>query len=102
MNISPGTSLVHLRRQDLAVGGAVSISGQGIKIPLAMLWASPVSQMTKNLPTNAGDPGLILGLGGSSGVGNGKPLQHPCLGNPKDREAWWATIHVVAKESDMT
>ena len=62
----------------------------------------PSGSLLRNLPTNAGDPGLILGLGGSSGVGNGKPLQHPCLGNPKDREAWWATIHVVAKESDMT
>ena len=34
--------------------------------------------------------------------GNGNPLQYSCLGNPMDREAWWATIHGVEKESDMT
>ena len=31
-----------------------------------------------------------------------RPLLHPCLGNPKDRGAWWATVHGVAKEWDMT
>ena len=36
------------------------------------------------------------------GEGNGKPLQYSCLGNPMDREAWQATVHGVAKESDMT
>ena len=28
------------------------------------------------------------------------PLQYSCLGNPRDRGAWWATVHGVA-ESDM-
>ena len=36
------------------------------------------------------------------GEGNGNPLQYSCLGNPLDREGWWATVHGVAKESDMT
>ena len=36
---------------------------------------------------NAGDLGLILGLGRSPGGGNGNPLQYSCLGNPIDREA---------------
>ena len=31
------------------------------------------------------------------GEGNGSPLQYPCLGNPMDRGAWWATVHGVAK-----
>ena len=31
------------------------------------------------------------------GVGNGNPLQYSCLENPMDREAWWATVHRVAK-----
>ena len=31
------------------------------------------------------------------GVGNGNPLQYPCLENPIDRGAWWATAHGVAK-----
>ena len=29
--------------------------------------------------------------------GNGTPLQYSCLENPKDRGAWWATVHGVAK-----
>ena len=28
--------------------------------------------------------------------GNGTPLQYPCLENPMDRGAWWATVHKVA------
>ena len=31
------------------------------------------------------------------GGGNGNPLQYSCLENPKDRGAWWATVHRVAK-----
>ena len=34
---------------------------------------------------NAGDPGLIPGLGRSPGEGNGNPLQYFCRGNPMDR-----------------
>ena len=37
---------------------------------------------------NAGDPGMIPGLGRSPGEGNGSPLQYPCLENPMDRRAW--------------
>ena len=36
-----------------------------------------------------GDMGSIPGLGGSSGGGNGNPLQYSCLENPMDRGAWW-------------
>ena len=45
---------------------------------------------------NAGDLGSIPGLG-RSGEGNGNPLQYPCLENPMDIEAWWATVHGVSK-----
>ena len=31
------------------------------------------------------------------GEGNGNPLQCSCLGNPKDRGAWWAAISGVAQ-----
>ena len=41
----------------------------------------------KNLPANAGDTGLIHGLGISPGEGNGNPLQYSCLENPMDRGA---------------
>ena len=32
-----------------------------------------------------------------TGGGNGNPLQYSCLGNLKDRGAWWATVHGVIK-----
>ena len=38
----------------------------------------------KTSACNAGDPGLIPGLGRSPGEGNGNPLQHSCLENPID------------------
>ena len=44
----------------------------------------------------------IPGSGRSLGGGNGYPLQYSCLDNPIDRGAWWATIHGVTRESDMT
>ena len=37
---------------------------------------------------NAGDSGLIPGLGRSPGEGNGNPLQYSCLENPRDGGAW--------------
>ena len=55
---------------------------------------------------NVGDWGSIPGLGRSPGEGNGNPLQYSCLENPMNREAWWATVHRVAKSqtglSDFT
>ena len=45
--------------------------------------------------------GAIPGLGRSPGEGNGNPLRYSCLENPKDRGAWWATLHEVT-ESDTT
>ena len=41
--------------------------------------------------------GLIPGSWISSGGGNGNPLQCSCLVNTRDRGAWWATVHGVAK-----
>ena len=46
---------------------------------------------------NAGDLGLIPGLGRSSGEGKGYPLQDSGLENPLDRGAWRATVHGVTK-----
>ena len=46
---------------------------------------------------NAEDPGSISGLGKSLGEGNGYPLQYSCLENSRDRGAWQATVHGVAK-----
>ena len=46
---------------------------------------------------NAGDLSSILGLGRSSGEGNGNPLQYSCLENPKDRGVWQATVYGGAR-----
>ena len=46
---------------------------------------------------NAGDLGSIPGSEQSPGEGNGNPLQYSCLENSKDRGAWRATVHGVAK-----
>ena len=54
-------------------------------------------RVVKNLPANTGDMGLIAGS-----RRNGNPLQYSHLENPRDRGAWWATIHGVAKELDMS
>ena len=56
--------------------------------------------MVKNPPANAGgvrDTGRIPGSGSSPGGGHGNPCQYSCLKNPKDREAWWATVCGVAQ-----
>ena len=67
---------------------------------LVKLWGFPGASVVKNLPTSAGDAGImgsIPELGRSSGEGNGNPLQYSCLGNPTDKGAWRATVHGVAK-----
>ena len=55
---------------------------------------------------SAGDLGLIPELGRSPGEGNGSPVHYSCLEDPMGGEAWWATVHEVAKSqtrlSDFT
>ena len=58
--------------------------------------------MGKESAYNAGDAGLIPGLGRSPGEGRGNPLQCSCLENPVGRGPWRATVHGVEKESDKT
>ena len=41
------------------------------------------------------------GLGRSLGEGNVNRFQYPCLENPMDREAWWASVHGAEKELDV-
>ena len=60
-------------------------------------WGVPGGSDGKESAGSAGDPGLIPGSGRSPGEGNGYTLQCSCLGNSKDRGAWWATVHGVAK-----
>ena len=62
----------------------------------------PGGSVVKNLLANVGDAGSIPGSGRSPGNGNGIPLQYSCPGNPVNRGVWQATVHGVAKESEMT
>ena len=48
---------------------------------------------SKESAWNAGDPGLIPGVGRSPGKGNDNPLQYSCLENPMDRGTWWTVFH---------
>ena len=45
------------------------------------------SSVVKNPPANAGDTGLISGLGRYPGEGHGNSLQYSCLEKPTDRGA---------------
>ena len=57
----------------------------------------PAGSDGKESACSAGDPGLIPGLGRSSGEGNGNPLQYSCLESPMDRAACWAAVHGITK-----
>ena len=56
--------------------------------------------VVKNPAANAGD---IRDIGSTPLVGRilwrrvWNPLQYSCLGNPMDRGAWWATVHLVVE-----
>ena len=64
-----------------------------VRIPLLTSQALgfPRGSAEKNA-YNAGDLGLIPGLGRFPGEGNGNPLQYSCLEDPTDRGAWLATL----------
>ena len=51
----------------------------------------------KETACNTEDPGSIPRSGRSPGEGHGNSLQYSCLENSMDREAWWVTVHGIAK-----
>ena len=57
----------------------------------------PGGSVGKESACNAGELCSIPGLGRSPGEGNGNPLQYSCPENSKERGAWRATAHGVAK-----
>ena len=61
----------------------------------------PSGSVGKESACNAGDPGLIPGLGRSPGEGNGNTLQYCCLENSMDRGVGQAAVRGIA-ESDTT
>ena len=62
----------------------------------------PGGSVVKNLPANVGGDSSIPGSERSPGEGNANPLHYSCLGNPMDRGLWQATVHGIAKKSDIT
>ena len=66
----------------------ISINDQVFAEYLLCTKGFPGGSEVKASASNAGDPGLIPGLGRSPGEGNGNPLQYSCLENPMDGEAW--------------
>ena len=67
------------------------------RLPTPVFLGFPCGSAGKESACNAGDLGLIPGWGRSPGEGNGHPLQYSCLENPREGEAWWATVHGAAK-----
>ena len=57
--------------------------------------------MVKNPPANAGDTGLIPGLGRSTGEGNDNPLQYSCLDN-LHRQRKPGRLQPIGWQRDMT
>ena len=56
--------------------------------------------VVENPPGSAwdtGDTGSVPGSGRCPGEGNGNSLHYSCLGNPKARVYWWATLHGFTK-----
>ena len=56
----------------------------------------------KESASNAGDPGLIPGLGRSPGGGTDSPLQYSCLENPIGQRGLMVYSPCGHKKSDMT
>ena len=51
----------------------------------------------KEFACNAGELGLIPGLGKSPEGEHANPLQYSCWIITMDKGAWWATVHGVTK-----
>ena len=69
------------------------LEGDELNRHIDVIWASLEAQTVKKKKKkksacNAGDIGLIPGLVGSLGKGNGNPLQYSCQENSMDRGAW--------------
>ena len=60
------------------------------------------SSVDKESACNAGDPGLIPGLGRSPGEGNGNPLQSSCLEKSHGQRSLVGSQFMMLQELDMT
>ena len=86
-----------------AIAGPPPCTDEGSKVHRQNIYAHRCQQGNglpwwfsgKNLPAKAENVGSIPGSGRSLGEANGNPLQYSCLGNPKDKGDWWATVHGI-------
>ena len=64
----------------------------------------PMSRETggKEFACQTGDTVQSLGQEDALEKQMATPLQYSCLENSRDRGAWWATVHGIAKEFDTT
>ena len=72
------------------------------RLPTSVFMGFPGGSAGKESACNAGDLGLIPGLGRSLGGGNGNPLQYSCLKNPQGQRSLVGYSPWDCKESDMT
>ena len=81
-----------------SAGDTSSVSGSGRRA-LGEGVTTHSSILAWRIPWTEGPGGLkSIGFQGSkSGEGNSNPLQYFCLGNLRDRGAWEAAVHGVAK-----
>ena len=70
--------------------------------PTVVIWAFLVVSAVRGPPASEGEAGSTPGSGRSPGEGTDNPLQYSHLGNPKDRGAGQAIVHVFTKESGTT
>ena len=90
------SSVVHLAR--IMDRNTFLKLGKESSFVFVTLWSSNTSNKEPTcLYRDAGDTGSIPGSGRSPGGGHGNPLQYSCLENPRDRGAWQAAVHGVAK-----
>jgi len=66
-----------------------------VYILILFTWGLPVGLVVKNPFPMQWTCFRIPRLRRSHGEGNGNPLQYSCLGNPMDKEVWWATVYGV-------
>ena len=67
------------------------------RLPVMVFLGFPGGSEGIESTCNAGDLGLIPGLGRSPRGGHGNPRQYSCLENPTDGGVWWATVRGVTK-----
>ena len=79
------------------IPGSGRSPGEGIGYPLQYSWASLVAQTVKNLSAMPGT--WVRSLGWEDPLEEGMATHSSILAwrIPRDRGAWWATVHRIAK-----